>query len=427
MIGFLGNGARLRRSLLGSLMRHLALLLGLAALMEVAACAAVIPANGTTQPAMAVARLPQRGDIIAMDRLEAIDRATLQDIASSFPGSPSATTGAQLYRLTYWTELRGQRAIASGLVSVPLDMPAALGVILYAHGTTMTRALAPSEPDRADGLQETAIFAGNGYLVVLPDYIGLGQSPLPQAYSVVQPQVDASIDMLMALRAWARHDSMVWNPSLMLMGFSQGGQTVAGLHRSLERAPLADYDLLGTVAIAGPHGLRDLLLDKLQEPAALDLSSIGYVAFAVTAYAQYYGHPLDQTLAAPYASTLPALFDGSHSVEQIAEGLPADARSLFRPEVLADLNAGRETWFTRALEENDTDAWVPEAPLWIVYGDADTNVPPVSSRALYNYAEPRDGAVTLHPMGPVDHMTTAERAYAPALQWFEDLAAARIR
>lgn len=405
-------------------MKRLAYLgVALTALTGLVGCAPSPRLHSLDQAAARSALAPQRGDIVAMDRLEQIDQAALQDIAEAFPGHLRARTGAQLYRLTYWTEFRGERVVASGLVSIPIATTSFKGVVLYAHGTTMTRALAPSEPERADGLEETAIFAGNGYMVAVPDYIGLGQSHLPQAYSIVRPQVDASIDMLRALRVWANHEALPWSPSLMLMGFSQGGQTVAGLHRHLERAPMEGYRLLGTVAVSGPHDLRSLSVSKLNAPAALELANVGYVAFAVSAYAQYYGVPLEDDLAAPYAGTLPVLFDGRLSIADIAERLPADARSLFRPRALSALQANHDTWFTRALEENETFAWIPRAPLWIVYGDADLDVPAASSRALYDFAAPQGGAVTLHPMGPVDHATTAARAYAPAFAWFATLTA----
>ncbi|MBK8543192.1 MAG: hypothetical protein IPL62_06250 [Caulobacteraceae bacterium] len=101
--------------------------------------------------------------------------------------------------------------------------------------------------------------------------------------------------------------------------------------------------------------------------------------------------------------------------------LPSDARLLFQPDFLRSLQANGDNWLTRALDENETFAWVPRAPIRIVYGDADINVSPMSSRALYDYAHPRGGAVTLHDMGATDHMATAAVSYAPTLAWFDNL------
>ena len=381
-----------------------------------------ILALATLDRTTAQAATGARGEIITVEPLEARDRTALQAIAAKFPGAIQVRQGARLHRLTYWTELKGQPVIASGLVSLPIGTNKLKGIVLYAHGTTTTRSLSPSQADRADGNEETAVFAGNGYLVVLPDYIGLGTSTLPQAFAIVRPQVDASIDMLRAVRQWMKRDSASWNPSLMLMGFSQGGQTVAGLHRELERMPLDGYRLRGTVSVAGPHDLRALSVRKSNVPEALELVNVGYLALAASAYAHYHDVPLDTVMTPENARAVPELFDGSKPLEFIAQHLPTDARLLFRPEFLYELQTNKDNWFTRALEENETFAWTPHIPLRIVFGDTDINVQAIASRALYDYAAPRGGAVSLHPTGPTDHMATVALSYAPTLEWFDTLA-----
>ncbi len=390
----------------------------LVAALFLAGCAAPHGSDSGSAPVTATEVI--RGKLVSFDLLETKSRTELQAIAAEFPETIDVAMGARLYRLRYWTELRGQPVIASGLVSMPSEGQLR-GVVLYAHGTTMTRALSPSMPDRADGNEETAIFAGNGYLVLLPDYIGLGDSLLRQAYSIVRPQVDASIDMLRAVHALAMRESWEWNSSLLLMGFSQGGQTVAGLHRSLEQAPLDGFFLRGTVAVAGPHDLRRLSVAKTNLPDAEELINVGYLAFAVCAYADYYGVPLESAMTPVYARQSAEAFDGDKSLEEIISLLPSDARLLFQPGFLRSLQANGDNWLTRALDENETFAWVPRAPIRIVYGDADINVSPMSSRALYDYAHPRGGAVTLHDMGATDHMATAAVSYAPTLAWFDNL------
>jgi len=372
-------------------------------------------------PTQTTAREAVRGSLVSFDLIETKARSELQVTAAEFPGGISVVAGARLYRLRYWTEFRGRPVIASGLVSAPMLEVAIRGVVLYAHGTTMTRALSPSRPDRADGNEETAVFAGNGYLVLLPDYVGLGDSPLRQAYSIVRPQVDASIDMLRAVRTVANREHWDLRPSLLLMGFSQGGQTVAGVHRALEREPLHGYRLRGTVAVAGPHNLRALSVSKTHVPEALEPINVGYLAFAVLAYADYYDVPLRTAMTPTYAQRAIEAFDGTKSLEEIVRLLPSDARLLFQPDFLRSLQANGDNWLTRALDENETFAWVPRAPIRIVFGEADKNVPAASSRALYDYASRRGGAVSLHDMGAADHMTTAALSYAPTLAWFDTL------
>lgn len=381
--------------------------------------------GGPSEPPLlrppSAAGVPLPGWVIRLEPIETRDRAALQRVADDLPGDIQVRNDADLFRLVYWTEFKGRSVPVSGLIAVPRGVQPR-GVVVYLHGTTTTRAVAPSLPGRADGDQEAAVFAGSGFITLLPDYVGLGESDLPQAYLVTQPQVDAAVDMLKAIRGVGGLPGLPERLPLFLMGFSQGGQSAAGLHRALERNPEPGYDLAATVAIAGPHDLLGAVTGKLEAPEAESPRNVAYLAFAATAYAAYYDQRLDTLLTAELARTVPGLFDGSHSPEEIVGGLPSDTRALFRPEALAALKAG-DGWFARALTDNETARWTPRAPLRIVIGEADEDVPPASSRALLEQARPGGGStVSLELVPDADHMGAAAHSYAPTLAWFESLA-----
>jgi len=215
----------------------------------------------------------ERGSVITVEHLEDLDRSVLQDIAADFPGNISIQNGTSLYRLTYWTVLQGQPVIASGLFSIPDNNSQPKGVFAYFHGTNATRTTAPSQPDRVDGNEETAIYAGNNYYVVVPDYLGLGVSNIPQQYLVTKPNVDASIDMLIATRQVVANMNRPWPTALFMMGFSQGGQVVAGVHRELEKSPIEGLRPAASVGIAGPYDLRITSVSKVLENECLYMKS----------------------------------------------------------------------------------------------------------------------------------------------------------
>lgn len=368
-------------------------------------------------PPAAGAPLP--GWVIRFEPIETRDRAALQRTADELPSPVRVRNDVDLYRLVYWTQVKGRPTPVSGLVALPRGVEPR-GVVVYLHGTTTTRAVSPSLPGRADGDQEAAVFAGSGFITLLPDYVGLGESDLPQAYLVTRPQVDAAVDMLKAIRGVGGVPGLPERLPLFLMGFSQGGQSAAGLHRALERRPVDGYDLAATVAVAGPHDLLDAVTGKLDAPEAENPRNVAYLAFAATAYAAYYDQPLDTLLTPELARTVPGLFDGSRSPEEIVGALPSDTRRLFQPEALAALKAGNG-WFARALRENGTADWTPRVPLRIVIGEADEDVPPASSRALLDHAR-RGETVTAQSVPGADHMGAAAQSYTPALVWFERLA-----
>lgn len=365
-------------------------------------------------------QIQPRGSVVSVDRLGIIRQTNLQKIAADFPGGITVKQGVELFRVTYWTVLKGKPTMASGLFVAPQNLEQAKGVMMYLHGTTNTRALSPSQPDRADGEAEAAVFGGNGYYVVLPDYIGLGVSYEPHPYIITKPLVDDAIDMLKAVRQIAKGRKLSWSPNLFMMGFSQGGQVVAGVHRELDRRPIADYRLKGSVGVAGPYELRKTSLPKAIQSNCL--KCVGYLAWGASAYADYYGYPISAALKPAYAKVVPQLFDGSKTMWDIGMALPAKAEDMFQAKFLVEMRTNGDNWFTKGLDRNETYRWAPIAPIRLYTGENDNDVSPLSSRAFFDYAKRRGGNISLHSLGPVDHMASISLTMAPALNWFEELA-----
>lgn len=372
------------------------------------------------QPALSAARDGSRGTVVRVDSLGMLGREALSAFAQPLSGSISVAQAVTLYRVVYRTVFHGRVTDASGLLAVPADRRHLRGVVMFLHGTNVTRALAPSQPDRVDGNQEAAVFGGNGYLTVLPDYLGLGESTVPQPYMIAAAQVDASLDMLRAVRAVAASMRIPWSPSLLLLGFSQGGHSVAAVQRDLERRSLRDYRLRGAVAVAGAFALRQVSL-----PYALAHNGVGYLTFTVAAYAQYYGHPLTDAFTPELAAVLPSLLDGSKGMDEIGPALPSEVRATFTPAFMRQLDGRQRGWFTRALDENSLDAWVPRTPLRFYNGADDADVSPADAKRLHDYAKPRGGVVSLHSLGRVEHQESSARMYAPVLAWFDSLTVRR--
>ena len=385
---------------------------------SLAACRAAPHAPNSSTAANSV---HTRGAVERVVALGSMRQAELQKLAAEFPGDINVANDAELFRIEYWTELKGHATLASGLLSLPSNAASSRGVVMYMHGTNFSRELSPSSPNRADGNQETAVFAGNGYTVLLPDYIGLGVSTEAQAYVVAKPQVDASVDLLRAAQVVVQERKWPWSPKLFLMGFSQGGQSVAALHRELERAPMAGVTLKGSVAIAGPYDLSLVLRTKLSPSEAMKPINIGYIGFAALAYATYYERALADVFADQYAKSLPTLYSGKLPIETVFAGLPDDARKYFTPALANAIATKQPTWLDAALAENQTYQWVPKAPMRLYFGTADEDVPAAATQAFYDYASSHGGHVTTHNVGPVDHMATSAAAYAPTLRWFDTL------
>ena len=128
--------------------------------------------------------------------------------------------GVSLYRVRYWTQgADGKPIVASGLMAFP-RIARLRGVVSFQHGTVSDRVSAPSTPDPETGVLAAAAFAGRGYLLVAPDFIGLGASSIRHPYLHATTEANAVTDLLRAARSAVAASGLAWPKALLLTGFS---------------------------------------------------------------------------------------------------------------------------------------------------------------------------------------------------------------
>lgn len=133
------------------------------------------------------------------------------------------------YRLSYTTT--GQKhelRTVSGAVFIP-DIPKnkIKGIILYFHPTFFARTSVPSfgMTDNSHDNTLASVFATNGYIVVAPDYIGMGiDKSVPHPF-ILYPLVNANdgLSMLIAARHFLERRGLTDKLPLFITGFSEGG------------------------------------------------------------------------------------------------------------------------------------------------------------------------------------------------------------
>ena len=91
--------------------------------------------------------------------------------------------GIALHRLSYWTSSPDNECVqASALVALPRRRRRLRGIVSWQHGTESLRTGAPSAKHVFHGLLPAAVFAGHGYLLIAPDYLGYGVSDRAHDY-----------------------------------------------------------------------------------------------------------------------------------------------------------------------------------------------------------------------------------------------------
>jgi alpha-beta hydrolase superfamily lysophospholipase len=355
-------------------------------------------------------------------RLEAIDtlgQPRLQRIVADLPGGIQARLPVRFSRLVYRSSLDGRTILASALVALPEGDTAPKGVVLYLKGSDIPRSAAPTMPGNI-WRSEAAVFAANGYALLIPDYIGFGAAPGPQAFLLTRENV---ADIRAALAALRQQRGVRGAEPLFVMGYSQGAQLASALHADLEQRPLAGYDLRATAAVAGPHELAGSLRRRLQPPLDSNPIAIGYVAWGAYTYAWRTGRSMEEVFQPRYAALVPRWFSGGMDVPQIAADFPASARDLFQPSFLRGVESDDRHWFVQMLRRNETWAINPRRPLRVILGEADDHVDPPSTRILVEHARARGGSVGLVAFPGLTHHQTGAAAFAGTLAWFDALAA----
>jgi pimeloyl-ACP methyl ester carboxylesterase len=333
--------------------------------------------------------------------------------------------GLTLYKITYFTEYKGQRILASGVVTVPQGTDR-FPVLLGGHGTISSDSNAPSNlnfnQNRTSGFE---LFAAFGFISVIPDYLGFGASN-----SVVHPYFDfetsarSSVDMLKATREFLEEQEVAFNPELFLTGYSQGGYVAVATLKYLEENTneLPDFEVVATAAGAGGYNIRqgmELILNEITYPVPANL------AFLVYAYQQTndWDRPLTDFFQEPYASQIPSLFDGSNSTGAINSQLPTNLNALFQPDFLARMRDGTETEFLTALEQNSVHDWAPQSTVRLYHDIKDEVVPAQVSERTFQVMR-QNGAEDVFYF-PFDlapsHREAAQPMYVQTIPWFLSL------
>ena len=180
--------------------------------------------------------------------------AFYQDAHHQFPEDLPVTFeyGFDSYKVTYCTDdavLPGQSVARTTTVTDMVSVPRKSGplpTVAYVHGTSVSFYDAPSNPntvgdfsDRGESFEgppSTAVFAGNGFIYIAPDYLGLGDSTIPRhRYFHAATEASSAIDLMAAARNVLADLRVRQNGELFIFGFSQGGHSALALQRELER------------------------------------------------------------------------------------------------------------------------------------------------------------------------------------------------
>jgi acetyl esterase/lipase len=321
----------------------------------------------------------------------------------------NAPAGIQAWRIRYLTRDDRARPIAvTGMVMAPAGRAIGLrNVIAWAHGTSgVVESCALSTNPRFFDVTPAVEGVRHGYVVVAPDYPGLG-STMPHPYLVGTLTARSVLDAVKAARAIpaaaAGHRFAVW-------GESQGGHAALWTGQ-LARDDASELELVGVAAAAPPTDLAGNFRQAADPNAKAMLS-----AYSVYTWSRYYGVPLRIG-----RQSTPALIT---KMAQKCIDLDATPKLMTVLGILTlrrdlkgiDLPALRP-WATY-VAANSTSP-VSSVPILIAQTAADPLVAPAMTRQFARKLCANRVRVRWIGLPGKDHATTAKQSATATLQWID--------
>ena len=342
--------------------------------------------------------------------------ASAQRAGDLVAAEPVAETpaGVQAWKIRYWTtDAKGRPRQVTGMVAAPREAIPAIprDVLAWTHGTSgVVKRCAPSLSAAAFWKQAGLDGVRQGYVVVAPDYPGLGSHGV-HPYLVGEDTGRSVLDAVRAARsipvAAASNRFAVW-------GESQGGHAALWTGQIARRyAP--DLALVG-VAAAAPT--TDLVANVRQVPnkavGALMTSFIGY------SWARHYGAPL-ATLGGPQTQAIMTRLAQNNCID-----LESKPKLLMMAGIatvksrLKDKDLGRIQPWARLARQNSATRVDFGVPMLVAQNPTDDLVGPDVTR---NHAQAlcRTGAKLRYlPISGAGHATSANDSAAETLAWSAD-------
>jgi hypothetical protein len=344
------------------------------------------------------------------------------------------THGFDSYKVTYCTVdavLPGERTArptsATGMVSVPRGR-GPFPTVAYQHGTSVSyydtmsnpNIVGPLEPrgESFEGPPGDAVFAGNGFILVGADYLGLGDSSVPrERYFHAETEASAGADMLVASRDVLADLHVRQTSDLFIFGYSQGSHAALALHRALQEAHV---DVTGTATggvIFNPETwfLSGFVSDTYTLPVYMSLILLTYDDIY-----DVYERKKD-VFRQPYAGTVADLFDMHHFWDDVVAGMPPVGRDLITPSYTRKVTTDPREPLRVRLRENAVDNWRPKAPLIVFQSTDDEEAPYADALDAVAHLRRAGADVTVQTLTGFDHINTWVQVMPRAVTWFRSL------
>lgn len=324
----------------------------------------------------------------------------------------------EIYKLTYNTTVNGEVVVASGVISIPKDIPGPIPYMSAHRGTIFADSEAPSDNRLVYGFE---VIAASGYATVLPDMIGFGSTKdMIQHYYDKETNRQVTIDLIKAGEEFLREQEVLLSDQLFLFGYSQGGFITLATQQAIENDPELDWEIAAVAAGAGSYNIEFVMDDVLNRGV---FTSPGFLSLIIYSYnfVNGFDKPMDYYFQEPYASQISELLDGSKSQSEVNKALSDTLKNYFQPLFMEGMMNRTETEIIKAFRDNSVHNWQPEAQLRLYHSSGDQYIPIEDSQNTANLMKNGGSDVIFVNIGDGTHQESSIAMLIQVIPWFESL------
>ncbi|HNX91743.1 MAG TPA: lipase family protein [Candidatus Omnitrophota bacterium] len=356
------------------------------------------------------------------ERLNSIFKDPRMGLDTSRYGFSPAENTVALYKIKYVTTNPKKNNVeekVSGLIAVPIGIKGPVPLLIYMHATDFSRNATPSNPELFPEAQVVVtVFAGRGYAVFMPDYIGKGDSKVRHTYMIADCEARCGSDMIIAGKAVCEEMGVSLSGDIFLSGWSQGAHSAMALARMLQEEKYPG--VRAVAAISGPYDMYLTWCQWLKGPTAKEVPSL--IAYIILAYEEYYAELkglADSAERDGYKDLSMAIFDTDNLDENVIGQFGRVPGDILKDDFSRNILEGKND-FVRILKENEVYKWRPEMPVRFYYGGGDLIVSPMVAKTAYLYQKEHGAKVDIVSAGDnASHPETFFFGISGARKWFD--------
>jgi len=330
----------------------------------------------------------QAGDVVSAEqKLDLTPQGVVNFIANNLgdQNAPefsnylnSFNIGLKGYKITYYTKNENNVLVkATGLLMYP-NVPFKLSTVVSDHGTTDSRNNVPSNFKGAltAGFVVELSYVLNGYILMAPDYVGMGTGEGTHPYVDYATEAGATIDFITAANKVLAQLNIKRYDEYFLAGYSQGAHAAMSTLKRLSISNPNNIKFKYAYMGDGPYDFSGVTLNK----GVLEKDIYPFTSFLAnvlhtcnnTGY-KTYNNNISEVISAEYLDKY------NYHVIQDNGGLlwgPVLWRKLFTTSFVNDVTNNPNNKLRLCMKPKDVYDWYNKTPMTLGHSTIDLAIPP---------------------------------------------------